>query len=285
VTGATDLADRALQRLRSGRPKRRVPFTCDLSVDELFLVDQAGLEPLQLVMGCSVISVLDRTIVETGELVFASDALYRARYQAVDDLRREAARLGGHGVVGVRVEIDSEGWGEHLHEFVALGTAVRSRIESLRSGRVPFTSHLSGQALYALLSAGHRPVSLVMGAAVWAVSRWDANWRLAASGRGAELTRLTRELTTAREQAIRRMGTEARAVRAAGVVGVSIEQRAHAWGGSAMEFLALGTAVRRSEGARPPSPRQPRIAVPLDAPSPRAAEIWVDVEPRRRLDH
>jgi uncharacterized protein YbjQ (UPF0145 family) len=197
-------------------------------------------------------------------------------------MRAEAGRFGAHGVVGVRTEIDTERWGERLHEFVALGTAVRSRTESLRSGRLPFTSHLSGQGLYALLSAGHQPVSLVMGAAVWAVARWDANWRLAATGRGGELTRLTRQLTTAREVAIRRMGTEASAVRAAGVVGVTIEQRAQAWGGSAMEFLALGTAVRRMAGRRPRS--SPRTAVPLDAPSPRAAEIRVDVEPLRRLD-
>jgi hypothetical protein len=79
------------------------------------------------------------------------------------------------------------------------------------------------------------------------------------------------------------MGAEARSVRAVGVVGVTIEERAHAWGGSAMEFLALGTAVRRIAGRRPTSP--PRTAVPLDAPSPRAAEIRLDVEPLRRLDH
>jgi hypothetical protein len=79
------------------------------------------------------------------------------------------------------------------------------------------------------------------------------------------------------------MGTETRAVRAAGVVGVSIEQRARAWGGPAVEFLALGTAVRLTARRRRTSP--PRTAVPLDAPSPRAAEIRVDVEPLRRPDH
>jgi uncharacterized protein YbjQ (UPF0145 family) len=277
---AGDLAERALRRLRSTPSKRPTPFTSDLSVDELVLVEEAGLEPVQLVMGSGVVSVLPRTIYRTGELRYATDALYRARGRAIDDLRREARRLGADGVVGVRVEIDAERWGEHLHEFVAIGTAVRGRTGRFRIRRGPFTSHLTGQGLYALIAAGHRPMSLVMGASVWGVSRWSAVWWLAAR-RGVELSRLTRELTTARERAIRRMGNEARAVGASGVVGITIEQRAHAWGGSAMEFLALGTAVRPRDDGIAAAP--PRTVVPVDAPAPRAAEIRVDVAPWRRV--
>jgi uncharacterized protein YbjQ (UPF0145 family) len=248
-------------------------------VDELVLVEQAGLEPLQLVMGSCVVSVVRRPPTNTGELWYATDAMYRARHRAVEDLRDEARRVKAHGVVGVRIEIDAERWGEDLHEFIAIGTAVRSRTGLLPAAGRPFSSHLSGQGIAALLAAGYRPVSLVMGAAVWGVS---TSWVSGPRRRG-ELTRITRELTTARELAIRRMGMEARAVRAAGVVGVSIEQRAHAWDGRAVEFLALGTAVRPRDGRRA-APR-PRAVVPLDAPTPRAAEIRVDVAPWQRLDH
>ena len=79
MTGGGDLAERALERLRSGRSRRRNPFTCDLSVDELYLMEQAGLEPLQLVMGCAIVSVRERPMTGTGELWYASDAIYRAR--------------------------------------------------------------------------------------------------------------------------------------------------------------------------------------------------------------
>jgi len=281
---SADLAVRALRRLAAPISPRRAPFTCDLSVDELVLVERAGLEPVKLVMGTCVVSVLRRPISRTGELRHATNAIYRARRLAVEDLRREAAGVGAHGVVGVRVEVDEERWGEDLHEFVALGTAVRSRTGSLRTGGAPFTSHLSGQGVHALLAAGYRPLSLVMGAAVWGVSRWDsAAWLSARRRRRVEYPEMTREIATARELAIRRMGVEARAVRAAGVVGMTIEQRSHTWGGDAMEFVALGTAIRSGD-VRPSGPR-PRAVVSLDAASPRAAEIRVDVEPLRRLDN
>ena len=273
---ADELAEKALRRLRSA-PAPSNPFTCDLSVDELVLVEQAGLEPLQMVMGTSVISVRRRSTIDSGEVPYATDALYRARHRAIEDLRKEATLVRAHGVVGVRVEVDAERWGEDLHEFVAFGTAVRSRTRWLPGARHPFSSHLSGQGIAALLAAGYRPLSLVMGAAVWGMSTF---W--AAGRRRGELTRFTLEFTTARELAIRRMGAEARVVRAAGVVGVSIEQRSHAWGGGAVEFLALGTAVRPWEGrTRAPAPR---AVVAVDAPTPRAAQIRVDVEPLGRPD-
>jgi hypothetical protein len=80
------------------------------------------------------------------------------------------------------------------------------------------------------------------------------------------------------------MTLEARAVRAAGVVGVSIEQHsARGWGGRALEFVALGTAIA-PHGSRTAVSR-PRAVVPVDAPAPRAAEIRVDVTPLRRPDH
>jgi uncharacterized protein YbjQ (UPF0145 family) len=279
-----DLAERALRRLAAPISTRPAPFTCDLSVDELVLVERAGLEPVKLVMGTCVVSVLRRPISATGELRHATDAIYRARRLAVEDLRREASGVGAHGVVGVRVEVDEERWGEDLHEFVALGTAVRSRTGSLRTGGAPFTSHLSGQGVHALLAAGYRPLSLVMGAAVWGVSRWDSfAWLSASKQQQVEYTEMTREITIARERAIRRMGVEARSVGAAGVVGMTIQQRSHTWGGDALEFVALGTAIRARDGG-PAGPR-PRAVVPLDAPSPRAAEIRVDVEPLRRLDN
>jgi Putative heavy-metal-binding len=67
----------------------------------------------------------------------------------------EAAALGADGVVAIRLthtRLDG------LHEFVALGTAVRART-STRPGRV-FTTDLSGNDFAALLLGGWVPVEL-----------------------------------------------------------------------------------------------------------------------------
>jgi uncharacterized protein YbjQ (UPF0145 family) len=275
-----DVADRALQRLRERSPSRRpaAPFTCDLSVDELLLVDDAGMEPLQLVMGSCVFHVAPRyAFDETGELAHVTRAMYQARRRAMGRMREEAARLAADGVVGVRIGLDFERWGEDLCEFTAVGTAVRGRSGRLRTRGSSFTSHLSGQDFSALLRAGYRPIAMVMGAAVWRVARQSIPAWLASRGRNVELTSLTEALSTARERAMARMGSEARTARAEGVVGVSVEQHGHAWGSHTIEFLALGTAVRPLPGAQPPP--TPSLVVPVDAPTVRAAGITVDTHP------
>jgi hypothetical protein len=42
-----------------------------------------------------------------------------------------------------------------------------------------------------------------------------------------------------------RMQQEAKALAATGIVGVQLTEHQHGWGGRAIEFLALGTAITR----------------------------------------
>jgi hypothetical protein len=91
--------------------------------------------------------------------------------KALDRMRLEAAGLGADGVVGVRLtERPMEG---EKREFVALGTAVRSRGRE-RTDR-PFTTDLGPPDLVKLLGAGWMPAGLVCGFHV-AVTHDD--WRV-----------------------------------------------------------------------------------------------------------
>src|SRR2546423_14890780 len=93
-----------------------------------------------------------------------SQAMYHARELAMTRMEEEADQLGADGVVGVRLDIGRYEWGADLAEFIAAGTAVKHRAGELHrapNGR-PFTSDLSGQDFWALLSAGDRPVGLGM---------------------------------------------------------------------------------------------------------------------------
>jgi uncharacterized protein YbjQ (UPF0145 family) len=90
------------------------------------------------------------------------DALVHGRDTALGRMVTEAAALGADGVVGVRltdVRMDNT-----KREFVALGTAVRSR-GTQRPAR-PFTTDLSGQDVAKLLAAGWVPAGIAYGISV-----------------------------------------------------------------------------------------------------------------------
>ena len=63
--------------------------------------------------------------------------------------------------------------------------------------------------------------------------------------RNLELPDFTQALYDARELAMTRMQTEAKALAAHEIVGVELQEHHHGWGGRAIEFLAIGTAITR----------------------------------------
>jgi len=90
------------------------------------------------------------------------DALKHGRNTALDRMVIEAAALGADGVVGVRLTDERMDAGKR--EFMALGTAVRSKGRQ-RPAR-PFTTDLSGQDVAKLLTAGWVPAGIAYGISV-----------------------------------------------------------------------------------------------------------------------
>lgn len=222
-------------------------FTSDLTVNEYVLVEDAGFEPLGLVVGSSIYHVgyQRRQVRSSHELTVLSEALYHARELAMERMTAEAEELQADGVVGVRLEVKGFQRASHVAEFVAVGTAVRHRTEDghLPAHGRPFTSDLSGQDFWTLRRSGARPVGLVLGSCVYSVARFTAmGWRM---WRNLELPHFTQALYDARELAMTRMQQEAKALAATGIVGVQLTEHQHGWGGRAIEFLALGTAITR----------------------------------------
>ena len=252
----TTLAELALERLQHppARTQDQREFSSDLSIEELAAIGAAGFEPRGLVGGTCVFRVGWQFVgwTQAAEVETLSQAMYASRERAMRRLCQEAARVGGDGVVGVRLDIEFEHWGEGLGEFTAIGTAVRHR-ERPGSFRTPvgdvFSSDLSGQDLWTLLRSGYRPLGMVMGCCVYhypaqGLSGWMQNL-----SQNVELEGLTRAFYTARELAMERMQKEASSLGAEGVVGVRAEEKSHVWGGHTLEFLAIGTAVRAYSGS------------------------------------
>jgi len=179
-----------------------------------------------------------------------SGAMYHARELAMTRMEEEADDLGADGVVGVRLDIGRYDRGEHLAEFIAIGTAVRHRDGGLHrapNGR-PFTSDLSGQAFWTLLRTGHRPVGMVMGSCVYYVAHRGMVRTLGQMGQNVELPNYTQALYDGRELAMQRMQTEANQLQARGIVGVDLQEKSHGWGSHLIEFFAIGTAIVATGG-------------------------------------
>jgi uncharacterized protein YbjQ (UPF0145 family) len=53
-----------------------------------------------------------------------TQALYEARELAMERMQAEATETQANGIVGARIIERSHGWGSHVIEFFAIGTAV-----------------------------------------------------------------------------------------------------------------------------------------------------------------
>jgi uncharacterized protein YbjQ (UPF0145 family) len=117
-----------LHRAPNGRP-----FTSDLSGQDFATLLRAGYRPVGLVMGNCVYHVgrqgMLASLKQVGrnvEMVNYTQALYEARELAMERMQRETDELQAGGIVGARIVERSHGWGSHVIEFFAIGTAVIS---------------------------------------------------------------------------------------------------------------------------------------------------------------
>jgi uncharacterized protein YbjQ (UPF0145 family) len=115
-----------LHRAPSGRP-----FTSDLSGQEFWTLLQTGHRPVGMVMGSCVYHVAHQTMRQSMrnmgqnvELANFTQALYDARELAMERMQAEAVEAGAEGIVGVDLHERSHGWGSHVIEFFAIGTAI-----------------------------------------------------------------------------------------------------------------------------------------------------------------
>jgi uncharacterized protein YbjQ (UPF0145 family) len=242
-----DFAKHRLHELRSQAHPSAV-FTSDLSVNEFLLVRKVGFEPIGLCVGSCIyhVGIQYGTWNKNQEMELLSQAMYHARELAMSRMREEAKQMGADGIVGVRLEIKRPEWDENVLEFVAIGTGIvhteKQKVFRAHDGG-PFTSDLSGQEFYTLLSSGYRPIEMVMGSCVYHVGRRGIMKSLSQAGQNVELEQFTQALYTARELAMERMQKEAQTAKAEGVIGTHIHESSHRWQSHVIEFFAVGTAI------------------------------------------
>jgi uncharacterized protein YbjQ (UPF0145 family) len=267
-------------------------FTSDLSTADYALCHQLGLRPLSQVMGSSVYQVGYQQSVGwmgagggvavagglVAELETLTEAWNDARTRALERLAREAQLVGADAVVGVDLKAEARSFGDSsmssgVIEYSVIGTAVRREREAATAGRgrppvrasrsAPALTELSVADYAKLLSAGIEPVGIAAWSSVFAATYGYETARRAQPGLIApgqesfELREFTQAIYAAREQVMRRLGFQAQALGASGIVGVRVahEMSRQGVGALMVTFHAIGTAIQGATDATPAAPK------------------------------
>jgi len=109
----------------------------------------------------------------------------------------------------------------------------------------PFGSDLGVDEFALLAKLGIKPVTLVMGSSIY-----HTGWQTGYYFQPGEVTVLSDAYNESRRLALGRLLEETQTAGADAVVGVKITQGSHDWAPGAVEFIAVGTAVRLPEHLR-----------------------------------
>lgn len=266
-----DLAVRALDAPRRSdrRSSSRSGLTTCLSPGEQMAIEAQGWEICGLATGASVFHIgLTGWPRGNAEVTVLSSTMYAAREKALTTLRQTAAHQGGDGVLDIDLDIHFMEDHRHLPRFVAIGTAVRQRGPRAKDGppaqSTPFSAAVTALEFCQLIDAGYHPLGIVMGTCVYHVGRRQFSQWASSQRQNVEMTSYTEALYEARELAMSRLQAEALGHGAEGVVGVTTTERSHVWRSHAIEFFAMGTAVRAEGTTKQSAP--PQMAVPLNDP-------------------
>lgn len=273
----------AQHRLKAQAASGSKFFSSTFTAKEYLLACEAGYEPVGQVMGSAFMKVGWRNFCQgwwssTSEIEALTHAHKQARELAVSRLQQEAALLGAHGVIGVKLETGNFNWSEGLTEFTAIGTAIRipnSDCVKL-SKHIPFTSTLSGQEFWQLYENGYWPTSLVLGNCSYYI-KGDSQTRSAQMGwfgslRNQELEAFSNGFVYARRQAVMRLWQDIALNGGDGAVDMDVEYKLErieyesnrvTYIDMLCNFMAMGTAIVDRPDGKKRIEHTPRFVIDL----------------------
>ena len=229
-----------------GNKSEKLAFSTSADGQELYCQLDCGFMPIKFVFGNVAYSIgIGGGIVgglrslARGEVKEFSDVFNETRHRALWRITEEAREAGANAVLGIQTSILPL---NGMQEMVMVGTASRHADLDPRHFESPITSDLTNEELC------YQPIQLVLGVSVYSlgfVGSFTAAFKSFVRGEIPELSNLIYE---ARENAIRRIRADAELVGADDVVG--IKTYVYNLGSGLIEFMAIGTAVKKVAGIK-----------------------------------
>ncbi len=255
----------------AGNGPEELAFTSDCDGQELFCMMDAGYTPVKFVFGNVAYSIGvgggllgGLKSLARGEIREYSDVFNATRHLALERAMQEAQAAGANAVLAIDTRIMPF---QGVHEMLMMGTAARHpALENgpMRGGVV--SSDLTCEEMWNLANLGYAPMKLVLATAVYSLGVVGGLMAALKSFVRGEISDLTSLIYDAREHALGLLRREADALGADDVVG--IRTHVHEFQGL-IEFMAIGTAVKRMPGIGTASAALPVQAIIRDR------ETWI----------
>lgn len=229
--------------------EEKMAFTTSADAQELYCQWDAGFEPVSFAMGNVAYSIgvggnlggFFRSL-KRGEVSQYSEVFDHTRHLALNRIMEEAKNCGANAVIGINTTITPF---MGAQEMLMIGTASRHPRLSAYQDR-PVTSDMTNEEMWNMVHIGFLPIRLVMGVSVYSLGIAGGIKSAFQSLVRGEINTLTALLYEAREKALERVQKDAEQCGADEVVGV--KTHVYDLGGGLVEFLAIGTAVKKFEG-------------------------------------
>lgn len=253
---------------KDGQPV--APFTTSADAQELFCQVDAGYTPSSFVFGNVAYSIgIGRGItgafrqLAKGEVTQYSDIFNTTRNLALERLTQEAREKGANSVVGVRTSILPIGV-SGVQEMVMIGTASHHHAlgESATAVGGVTTSDLTAEETWNVAKMGYAPLKLMLGTSVYSLGLAGGIKSAFRNLVKGEIKALTELIYGARESSLQKVRDQAQAIGADDVLG--IKTYIYNLGDGVIEFLAIGTAVKKIAGVEPKTEILPTQAIIRD---------------------
>ncbi len=206
-----------------------------------------------------------------GEVPQYTQIFDRTRHLALTRIKNEAKELNANAVIGIETSIMPL---LGTQEMIMLGTASsHPALDEYRDD--PVTCDMTNQELWNMVHIGYLPIRLVMGVSVYSLGFASGISSFFKSLAGGEVSNLTELLYEAREKALERIEEDAEKCGADEVIGV--KTRVYDLGGGLVEFMVIGTAVRKIPGVTTQNTDLPPQAIIQDR------ETFVDDSENRNV--
>ncbi|OUC12814.1 MAG: hypothetical protein B0A82_20800 [Alkalinema sp. CACIAM 70d] len=235
---------------QAGAKTEHLEFSSSADGQALYCQMDCGFTPRQFVFGNVAYSIgVGGGIIGSfrslarGEIKEFSRIFNETRHLALKRIKAEAREVKANAVVGIQTSILPLAG---MQEMVMIGTASYHPVLPEVYRQNPITSDLTNEEMWNLIHQGYMPVQLVLGVSVYSLGLVGGITAFFKSFVRGEIHELTSLIYEAREQALKHIAEDAKRNGADQVVG--IKTYVYNLGGGIIEFLAIGTAVKKMSG-------------------------------------